>query len=190
MKDNAMKELPEGMPAPKSGWAYVGKGPLKVQAQNRHQRLDIAACDPGLWEYGDFSGSGQYHYAVRIGTEIARLNGIPDDYGQPKQAQPTHNWIARADRKPTDEDYPIWFQSGERVYLARRAYSTYRGIPLGLGSSQPQDRTYTHWQQAIVPEPIRIEPEPSVMERLLLEEDIRKAEEALAAMRKKLGGAQ
>ena len=180
MKDNAMKELPEWMPDPKAGWVYVGLGPIKGCLPLGYTSPNIACFDEGEWDHSGWGGTNKnIHYAVRIGSKVARLNGIPD-----------HNWIARSEREPTDRDYPIWFQSGGRVYLARQEYSTDRGIPLGLGSSQPQDQEYTHWQPAIAPEPIKVEPKLSVMERLLLEDDIRKAEEALAAMRKKLGGAQ
>ena len=190
MKDNTMKELPEGIPAPKEGWAYVGKGPIKGCVPLGYTSPNIASIDECEWIYGDWSGANiNNHYAVRVGTQIARLNGIPDDYAQPKQA---HNWIARSEREPTYEDYPIWFLSGGEVYFST---SPCNKAPIGRGSTRTQDICYTHWQPVFnelpaAPEPIKIEPEMSVMERLMLEERIRKAEEALDELRKKLGGAQ
>ena len=134
---------------------------------------------PIMWYYYHIMKNCINTHSCR--APLTRLNGIPNDYGQSK-----HNWIARSERKPTRYDYPIWFQTGGEVSFADRGYDYDVSIPLGFGSSSEQDKAYTHWQPAIVPKPIKVEPEPSVMERLLLEEDIRKAEEALDVLRKKL----
>lgn len=72
------KPLPEGIPQPPEGFAYVGLGLLK-DAGSRMANPDIAGLRhrDNQWDMdGLFGDDMPTHYAVRIGSEVAKANGI------------------------------------------------------------------------------------------------------------------
>lgn len=69
-------ELPEGVQSPPEDYIYYGQGPLKVLSKGSLDP-DIA-CTTGSW-YGWSAGNignTSNLYALRKGSEIARLNGL------------------------------------------------------------------------------------------------------------------
>lgn len=62
--------LPDGIPAPKEGWVYAGKGDLL--RDNTPINPDIAKLG-NEWNYSGWCGSQErYYYAVRVGSEICK----------------------------------------------------------------------------------------------------------------------
>ncbi len=62
------------------GYIYFGKGPLKVLNSLTTEINCVAACfgfGDKKWEIGDYTGSSAFNeYAIKAGTELARLNGL------------------------------------------------------------------------------------------------------------------
>jgi hypothetical protein len=78
IKESLTAQLPEGVVPPPAGWAYFGRGPLINFASGDH-RKDVAVWFSTVrrWETQVlFSGNGCDHYALRIGSDIAKANGI------------------------------------------------------------------------------------------------------------------
>lgn len=74
-------EIPDGIPPLPHGWVFACAGALQVKASGRH-KMDVARYlgDPSYanrWDTTGWNGTLRTGYhAVRIGSEIARLNGI------------------------------------------------------------------------------------------------------------------
>ena len=70
--------LPTDTPEPPEGFVYAGMGPLKNQS--KYISLDILRFDDGFgWnnnEGNGWRGSVYGPWAVRIGSEIAKANGL------------------------------------------------------------------------------------------------------------------
>lgn len=71
-----MPELPEGFPNPPKGYIYYGKGPLKVLAGPRCPDIACIMDAQDTWATGYEGFAGHCYYALRKGSEIARLNGL------------------------------------------------------------------------------------------------------------------
>lgn len=71
-----MPELPEGFPNPPKGYIYYGRGPLKVVSQTRNPDVACATDINDSWGTGYEGVNPTCHYALRKGSEIARLNGL------------------------------------------------------------------------------------------------------------------
>lgn len=72
-----MPELPDNFPNPPKGYIYYGRGPLKIRS---HKLDPDIACLNGTgdtWATGYEGFAGHCYYALRKGSEIARLNGLP-----------------------------------------------------------------------------------------------------------------
>ena len=68
--------LREGIPPLPPGWLFYGKGPLLHEAGDDDELLAIYPENSG-WRQGWWSGdSSDASYAIRSGTELARLNGL------------------------------------------------------------------------------------------------------------------
>ena len=68
--------LPEGIPPLPAGWLFYGKGPLLHEAGDKDELLAIYPENKG-WKQGWWAGdSSDASYAIRAGTELARLNGL------------------------------------------------------------------------------------------------------------------
>ena len=68
--------LREGIPPLPPGWLFYGKGPLLHEAGDDDELLAIYPENSGwrqVWWSGDSSDAS---YAIRSGTELARLNGL------------------------------------------------------------------------------------------------------------------
>ena len=67
--------LPEGIPPLPAGWLFYGRGPLLHYGPSH----DDVACTgtTNEWDFSGWSGNeSEYYYAVRAGTEMARLNAL------------------------------------------------------------------------------------------------------------------
>lgn len=75
-KKTATLELPDGVPLPPEGFVYAGMGPLKNPAQQCTK--DLIWFDDDEWSaHGiGFFGNTPGPWAVRIGSEIAKANGL------------------------------------------------------------------------------------------------------------------
>jgi len=69
-------ELPEKSPNPPKGYIYYGKGPLKVLPQTDSHDVACNIYSSDFWTTGYRGIAGHCHYALRKGSEIARLNGL------------------------------------------------------------------------------------------------------------------
>ena len=69
-------ELPEGFPNPPKGYIYFGKGPLKVRSHKLDPDIACIVDARDIWETGYEGCNPTCHYALRKGSEIARLNGL------------------------------------------------------------------------------------------------------------------
>lgn len=71
------KPLPDGIPQPPEGFAYVGLGPLKKAASLNNPDIAGLRHSDNQWDMdGLFGDDMSTHYAVRIGSEVAKANGI------------------------------------------------------------------------------------------------------------------
>jgi len=92
MKTSTSKRSPLGsgtcspsseIPTPPEGWIYAGHGPIKHRPNGDDHTFDVAILDmppqrdPAKWDT-IFAriGHGDAHYAVRVGSEIAKANGL------------------------------------------------------------------------------------------------------------------
>jgi hypothetical protein len=77
--------LSEGILPPPAGYVYVGTRPLKDlpepgQYSYTEPQRQVAYLLGDAWTTGGFACTAYgLHYAVKAGTERARLNGVPDD---------------------------------------------------------------------------------------------------------------
>jgi hypothetical protein len=75
-------ELPTkpALPDPPEGFHPAIMGPLKVQANGHHSSCakDIMRWDAPRWS-SEWAGADEVPYALRIGSEIAKLNGLEPD---------------------------------------------------------------------------------------------------------------
>ena len=59
------------------GYIYFGEGPLKVL--NEGHNYDVATfCSDNKWDTGAWAGNGDFEYAIKAGSELARLNGLEE----------------------------------------------------------------------------------------------------------------
>jgi len=68
-------ELPEGLPNPPEGFTYYGKGPLKSLPTTNTLDVACIVSRHDKWTVGH-NGVSELFYALRKGSEIARLNGL------------------------------------------------------------------------------------------------------------------
>lgn len=181
------KELPEGIPAPKAGWTYVGMGPIAAPATTDIHPEDIAgyslSCRPA-WVYCNLGGQmDDWHYAVRNGTELARKL-LGDVWHEVKK----EGW-------PKEEDYPVWVWHPISGTVARAISCGESKYPwtVPCGQIKPystmSDQEITHWKRA---EPI-VAPEPPLIDKVdpelvAVQEEVREAREHLERAEKKLEG--
>lgn len=71
--------LPKKLPKPPKGFIYAGMGPLKVEGRSRpNGYADVAMFTiRNEWDTTGWNGEcDDRHYALRAGSEIAKLNGL------------------------------------------------------------------------------------------------------------------
>lgn len=68
--------VPENFQNPPKGYTYYGKGPLKVLPQTDSHDVACTWGSSDVWTTGYRGIAGFCHYALRKGSEIARLNGL------------------------------------------------------------------------------------------------------------------
>jgi hypothetical protein len=83
-------ETPPNLAPVPNDFIYCGYGPLKVKAIGKNTK-DVAGAQPNEanWTIGGLGGYGETnHYALRKGSEIARLNGLEDKKESTMKTQP------------------------------------------------------------------------------------------------------
>jgi hypothetical protein len=70
----ATPALPKNFPKPPKGFIYAGVGPLRFPDGCLNK--DIAKLCGWAWDTSGWSGTFESHYALRAGSEIAKLNGL------------------------------------------------------------------------------------------------------------------
>ena len=79
------------LPEPPEGFHKAIMGPLKVQAEK--PTSDILMWQDGIWKDLGFNGNSTIPYALRIGSEIAKLNGIePEAIPADKEPEQVKPW--------------------------------------------------------------------------------------------------
>ena len=74
-KKTGQRKTPPGIPNPPEGFIYAGVGPLRHQPEGIG--MAVARLDCGRWDVTGWCGSREkYHYAVKKGSKIAKLNGL------------------------------------------------------------------------------------------------------------------
>lgn len=68
--------LPSDIPEPPEGFIYAGVGPLRFLVGVRLNKDIAKLLSDGTWDTSGWSGTMEFHYAVRAGSEIAKLNGL------------------------------------------------------------------------------------------------------------------
>jgi hypothetical protein len=77
-RDYDLVPLPKGFAPPPDGFAYAGLGPIKNLCNYAVSGIS-GAINGRIWSHPSEKGNGQTlgrHYALRIGSEIAKQNGI------------------------------------------------------------------------------------------------------------------
>lgn len=72
-----LNPVPKGFPNPPKGYIYFGKGPLKVRSHKLDPDIACIMDAQDTWATGYEGVAGHCYYALREGSEIAKLNGIP-----------------------------------------------------------------------------------------------------------------
>jgi hypothetical protein len=69
-------ELPEEVAPPPEGWAYYGKGPLEHKSTHFNKDIAMWCFSSKSWATTGWTGTDTAPYALRIGSDIAKKNGI------------------------------------------------------------------------------------------------------------------